>query len=58
MKRQWVLQNVELRNTCASPNIIRVIKSGNMRRQVMQHAWERWEVHTKFWLKNLMEEST
>jgi hypothetical protein len=47
------LHNEELHNLYTSPNIIRVIKSWRMRRVEMKHAWERCEMHTKFWSKNL-----
>jgi len=30
-----------------------VIERKGMRRTGMQHAWERWQVNTAFWLENL-----
>jgi hypothetical protein len=39
----------------ASPDIIRVIKSRRMEwdGRGVYNAWERWEMHTKFWLENV-----
>jgi hypothetical protein len=48
----------ELHKFYNPPYIIRVIRWRRMRWASMQHAWDRWKMHTKFWSVNLKRQAT
>ena len=49
------LHNQELNDLYCSPNIVRVIKSGRMRRAEHVESMGKEEVYTVFWWRNLRE---